>query len=129
MSKLLKTAGSIASPMASLTKSAIKTVSHNAKEELVGLPYNQEGNPHPSLKQKMQERQYKKVKGLVDKILGVEDKQEPLNEDKLSKQEQVQKQSAPQSVKLKPIDLEKEMPNLYKNMQNEKEESQEQFDK
>ena len=48
MSKLLKTAGSIASPMASLTKSAIKTVSHNAKEELVGLPYNQEGNPNPS---------------------------------------------------------------------------------
>ena len=48
MGKLLKTAGSIASPMASLTKSAIKAVSHNAKEELVGLPYNQEGNPHPS---------------------------------------------------------------------------------
>lgn len=129
MGKLLKTAGSIASPMASLTKSAIKTVSHNAKEELVGLPYNQEGNPHPSLKQKMQERQYKKVKGLVDKILGVEDKQEPLNEDKLSKQERVQKQSAPQSVKLKPIDLAKEMPNLYRNMQNEKIENQEQFDK
>lgn len=129
MGKLLKTAGTIASPMASLTKGAIKKVSHNAKEELVGLPYNQDGNPNPSLKQKMQERQYKKVKGLVDKILGVEDKQEPLNEDKFNRQEQVQKQSAPQSVKLKPINLAKEMPNLYRNMRNEKEENQEQFDK
>ena len=52
MGKLLKTAGSIASPMASLTKSAIKAVSRNAKEELVGLPYNQEGNPHPSQSKK-----------------------------------------------------------------------------
>ena len=120
MGKLLKTAGSIASPMASLTKSAIKTVSHNAKEELVGLPYNQEGNPHPSLKQKMQEKQYKTVKGFVDKILGVENKQEPLNEDKFNRQEQIQKQSTPQSVKLKPIDLTKDMPNLYRNMQKKK---------
>ena len=93
------------------------------------MSYNQEDNPNPSLKQKMQEKQYKTIKGFVDKILGVADKQEPLNEDKFNRQEQVRKQSAPQSVELKPIDLAQEMPNLYRNMQNVKEENQEQFDK
>lgn len=93
------------------------------------MSYNQEDNPNPSLKQKMQEKQYKTIKGFVDKILGVADKQEPLNEDKFNRQEQVRKQSAPQSVESKPIDLAQEMPNLYRNMQNVKEENQEQFDK
>lgn len=136
MGKLLKAAGSIASPVARLGMTAGKELKANANDEIKNPAKN---------------KLYKNVNKTVAKILGTEPEQEQKQSDEASQKDkslqskianlaaengalktvlntrpdkQAQNKNIKQDNNVKGIDIEKEMPNLYRNMQEQQNEAQ-----